>query len=257
MNAPAPQLVSLVAPGSVEADQYRGLRHTIEKIHRTTGLQMLAVTSPGPGDGKSVTTLNLAGSLAQSADARILVIDADLHRPSVGSYLGIEGPHAPGLVDAIRDDRCRLDQIARRLDRVNLSVVLSGVCESGAYELLNSARLENLLKDARTRYDYVIIDTPPLLPLPDCRLIGQWVDGFIILVAANRTPRRALGEALNLLDPGKVLGLVFNGDDRPFSRYSSYYGYYGYKAEQASTASRGWFERLLSSRRDTHRFRAH
>ena len=257
MTAPAEQLVSLVAPGSVEADQYRGLRHTIEKMHRANGLQMLAVTSPGPGDGKSVTTLNLAGALAQSADTRVLVIDADLHRPSVGKYLGFEGPYAPGLVDAIRDDSCGLEHVARRLDRVNLSVVLSGVCESGAYELLNSARLEKLLKDARSRFDYVLVDTPPLLPLPDCRLIGQWVDGFMILVAANRTPRRALGEALNLLDPGKVLGLVFNGDDRPFSRYSSYYGYYGYKADTTPSSSRGWFERLRSSRRDNHRFRPH
>jgi Mrp family chromosome partitioning ATPase len=72
-----------------------------------------------------------------------------------------------------------------------------------------------------------LVDTPPLLPLPDCRLIGQWVDGFIILVTAHRTPRKALAEALGLLDSTKVLGTVFNGDDRPLAPYGSYYGYYG------------------------------
>ena len=77
------QLVSLVAPTSVQADQYRGLRHSIERMHRDAGLQVLAVTSPGAGEGKTVTTLNLAGSLAQSPQTRVLVIDADLHRPSV------------------------------------------------------------------------------------------------------------------------------------------------------------------------------
>jgi capsular exopolysaccharide synthesis family protein len=226
MNAPAEQLVSLVAPASMEADQYRGLRHTIERM-RGNGVQMLAITSPGPGDGKSVTTLNLAGSLAQSKESRVLVVDADLHRPSVAKYLGIDEPDAPGLVDLILNEDASFGQIVRRLDALNLSVVLPGVCHSGAYELLNSPRLAARLKEARSSFDYVLIDTPPLLPLPDCRLIGQWVDGFIILVTAHRTPRKALAEALALLDSSKVLGTVFNGDDRPLAPYGGYYGYYG------------------------------
>jgi capsular exopolysaccharide synthesis family protein len=227
MSTPAEQLVSLVAPASMEADQYRGLRHTIERMHGETGLQMLAITSPGPGDGKSVTTLNLAGSLAQSPETRVLVVDADLHRPSVGKYLGIDEPDAPGLVDLILNEDLSLAGIIRRLDALNLSVLLPGVCRSGAYELLNSARLAARLKEARSRFDYVLIDTPPLLPLPDCRLIGQWVDGFIILVTAHRTPRKALADALAMLDSNKVLGTVFNGDDRPLAPYGGYYGYYG------------------------------
>jgi len=231
---PAQQLVSLVSPSSVEADQYRGLRHTIERLRKESGLQMLAVTSPVPGDGKTVTTLNLAGSLAQSQDARVLVVDADLHRPSVGEYLGIDLPHSPGLVDAILDDQSSLEQFARRVEDGNLSIVLAGSCQEGAYELLNSPRLELLLRDARRRYDYVLVDTPPLVPLPDCRLIAQWVDGVIIVVAAHRTPRRAFGEALSLLDPAKVIGTVFNGDDRPLSPYSGYYGHYGYREAQRS-----------------------
>jgi receptor protein-tyrosine kinase len=227
MSTLAEQLVSLVAPASMEADQYRGLRHTIERMHAETGLQMLAITSPGPGDGKSVTTLNLAGSLAQSPDTRVLVVDADLHRPSVGKYLGIDEPEAPGLVDLILDEDLRPAAIIRRLDALNLSVLLPGVCRSGAYELLNSPRLAARLKEARSSFDYVLIDTPPLLPLPDCRLIGQWVDGFIILVTAHRTPRKALADALAMLDSNKVLGTVFNGDDRPLAPYGGYYGYYG------------------------------
>jgi Mrp family chromosome partitioning ATPase len=67
------------------------------------------------------------------------------------------------------------------------------------------------------------------VPLPDCRLIGEWVDGFLVVVTAHRTPRKALADALNLLDRNKVLGLVFNADDRPLSPYSSYYSYYGRK----------------------------
>lgn len=223
----AEQLVSLVAPSSMEADQYRGLRHTIERLHRDRALQVLAVTSPGAGEGKTVTTLNLAASLAQSPDTRILVIDADLHRPSVAEYLGIAPPHCPGLSDVIVSDDPGLDAAIRRVDPFNLSVVLTGSVPSGAYELLNSSRLDRLLSAARRNFDYVLIDTPPVVPLPDSRLLARCVDGFLIVVAAHKTPRRALAEALTLVDPAKTIGLVFNGDDRALSPYSSYYGYYG------------------------------
>lgn len=227
MTGPAEQLVSLVAPTSMEADQYRALRHNIERLRRDAGVQMVAITSPGPGEGKSVTTLNLAGALAQAAETRVLVVDADLHRPSVAEYLNLDQPTAPGLVDLILNEDLSVGQIVRRLDALNLSVLLPGVCRAGAYEILNSPRLGTRLTEARSSFDYVVIDTPPLLPLPDCRLLGQWVDGFIVVVTAHRTPRKALAEALGLLDSTKVLGTVFNGDDQPLAPYGGYYGYYG------------------------------
>ena len=223
----AEQLVSLVAPSSVEADQYRGLRHTIERLHRDSGLHVIAVTSPGAGEGKTVTTLNLAASLAQSPDTRVLVIDADLHRPSVGAYLGLDSSTAPGLSDVIRSDRAGFGDSIRYIEPFHLGVVLAGDVESGAYELLNSPRMELLLAEARHSFDYILIDTPPVVPLPDSRLLTRWVDGFIIVVAAHKTPRKALAEALSLVDSAKTIGMVFNGDDRPLSPYSSYYGYYG------------------------------
>jgi capsular exopolysaccharide synthesis family protein len=223
---PVPQLVSLVAPGSMEADQYRGLRHTVERARRDLGHQVLAITSAGAGDGKSLTTLNLAGALAQSPGARILVVDADLHRPSVASYLGIDAPGTRGLVDAIERDDVGLAAVTIRLDALNLCVVRAGECRGSAYELLNSPRAESLLEEARAAFDYVLVDTPPLVPLPDCRVIARWVDAFLLVVAAHRTPRRAVAEALDLVDPSKIVGFVFNGDDRPLLS-SGYYSYYG------------------------------
>lgn len=223
----AEQLVSLVAPSSIEADQYRALRHTIERLHRDSSLHVIAVTSPGAGEGKTVTTLNLAASLAQSPDTRVLVIDADLHRPSVGAYLGIDGTSAPGLADVIRSGSPGFGDSIRQIPPFNLSVVLAGDVETGAYELLNSPRMESLIAEARNSFDYVLIDTPPVVPLPDSRLLTRFVDGFLIVVAAHKTPRKALAEALRLVDGAKTIGMVFNGDDRPLSSYSSYYGYYG------------------------------
>ena len=231
---PADELVSFVAPASLEADQYRSLRHLVERLHRESGAQVFAVTSPGSSDGKTVTTLNVAGSLAQSRDTRVAVIDADLHRPTVARYLGIDQTTAPGLVDLLSDETRRLEDATRRFEALNVSVILTGHYEAGAYELLNSPRLDSLLKEARQRFDYIFVDTPPLTPLPDCRLIGRCVDGFFLVVSAHRTPRRALGEALDLIDRTKLIGLVFNGDDQPLHRYSAYYAY----SQPASRASR-------------------
>jgi capsular exopolysaccharide synthesis family protein len=224
MPAPvAEQLVSLHARGSFEADQYRTLRLTVERQRRTNGLQVLAVTSPCPAEGKSITALNLAGTLAQARGARVLVVDADLRRPSVARYLGLALQGTPGLAEALLQPTYELSQLVQHLERFNLSVLPGGAAQSTPYELLNSPRLEELLAEARRTYDYVVVDTSPLLPFPDARLLGRCIDGYFITVAAHRTPRKMLTEGLSLIDPAKVLGVVFNGDDQP---RSAHYGYY-------------------------------
>ena len=220
---PVEELVSLNAPSSLEADQYRMLRHAVERLHQDAGYRVFGITSAAAGDGKSVTTLNLAGSLAQSRGSRVLIICADLHRETVPHYLGIHAAGRPGLADAIANDTCELSHVTRRLEAFNIAIVTGGNVQSRPYELLSSRRLQALLDEARRDYDYVLIDTPPVAPLADCRLLGRWVDGFILVVAANKTPRKLLAEAMRVLEPAKLLGVVFNGDDSPLSPY---YGYY-------------------------------
>jgi capsular exopolysaccharide synthesis family protein len=234
----AEQLVSLCAPDSFAADQYRTLRLTIERHHRGGQLQVVAITSPGPADGKSVTTLNVAGVLAQSADTRVLVIDADLRRPSVAAYLGGGIRPTPGLAEAIAGSGNDLGEWVQRLDRFNLSVLPAGAPHAAPYELLNSPRVEMLLTEARRRYDYVVIDTPPLLPFPDCGVLGRHIEGYLLTVAAHRTRRKLLTQALAALDPAKVLGIVFNGDDQPRGRHYGYY--YDNGSSSARERTRGW-----------------
>src|SRR5262249_27958333 len=168
-------LGSLVTPAAFEAEQYRALRHKIEHLHRTVGLKVIAVSSPGMGDGKTVTAINLAGSLAQAPDARVLLIDADLRRPAVTRLLGLDDTSG-GLVSAILDPEMPFDTFIEERPPFNLSVITAGQMPPSPYEVLRSPRLGELLEAARAQYDFIIVDTPPLTPIQDCRVIGQWVD---------------------------------------------------------------------------------
>ncbi len=221
-----PRLVSLTAAGSFAAEQYQGLRLTLERLGNGRGAQALAVTSPAAGDGKTVTAINLAGTLARGSEGRVLLIDADLRRPAVSSQLALDAT-AKGLTDALTDERMSLEAVTTTLESFNLSVIPAGTGHGAVHQMLRSARMERLLKEAREHYDFIVLDTPPLLPVFDSALLAKSVDGVLMVVSANRTPRKLLGEALNLLDPGKVLGIVFNKDVRPlFGYYDSYYREY-------------------------------
>ncbi|MGZ8796134.1 MAG: CpsD/CapB family tyrosine-protein kinase [Thermoanaerobaculia bacterium] len=218
------RLVSLLKPDSFEADQYRMLRYAVERACPSEASRVIAITSALPGDGKTLTAVNLAGAIAKNGQARVLLIDADLRRPSVARLLGRSNVHRGwGLVDAILDRRLSLEQISWSLESFNLSVVTSRRPQADTYELLASGRFGELVREARQRYDYVVLDTPPVLPAPDSRLLVDFIDGYLIVVAADKTPRRLLEETLALLGPAKILGLVFNRESFKHSRYGRYY----------------------------------
>ena len=222
----SPRLVSLTAPGSFAAEQYQGLRLTLERLGQGRGAQVIAVTSPAAGDGKTVTAINLSGTLVRGLEGRVLLIDADLRRPAVATQLALDAA-SRGLTDALMDERLTLDDVTTVVAPHSLSVVTAGIARGAVHQMLRSARFERLLTEARARYDFIVIDTPPLLPVFDSALLAKLVDGVLMVVSANHTPRKLLGEALNLLDATKVLGIVFNRDVRPlFGYYDSYYKEY-------------------------------
>ncbi len=221
-DAPDERLVSLLAPHSYGAEQYRVLRHLVEQTHAATGLSILAVSSADVADGKTTTAINLAGTLAQAFAVRVLLVDADLRRPQVAARLGLAAD-APGLVNAILDPELDLPAVAQPFAGSRLAVVTAGRFSGAPHEVLHSPRLGELLTAARTSYDYVVVDTPPLVPSPDARVISKWVDGVLLVVCAHKTPRKLVEESLNLLSREKTVGLVFNNDTRPLARNHGYY----------------------------------
>jgi len=235
---PDERLVSLVAAGSFEAEQYRVLRHIIEQFYKDADVRVIGLTSATVGDGKTTTALNLAGSLAQATDARVLLIDSDVRRGLIRERLGLRDTSA-GLAEAILDANLPLQSVVRHCAPFNLWVLPTRPT-AAPYELLKSPRFGELIQEARRQYDYVIVDAPPLLPVPDCRVIAKDVDGFLMIVGAHKTPRKFVEEALAILDPAKVLGLVFNGDRRPMAGYYSG-AYRAYISEpSAHRHSRSW-----------------
>jgi len=236
------RLVSLTVPASFEAEQYQALRLKLESLQRSRDVRLIAVTSPGVKEGKTVTAINLAGALAQGSHARVLLIEADLRRPAVSRYLSLGENRRRGLGDFVLDPSLGLGDVVLETG-LRFKVVLAGSAGAPVHEMFRSRRLEALLRQARDEYDYVVLDTPPLGPVSDCALLARLIDGVLLVVAAHRTSRKVLEEALNLLDGGQVLGMVFNGDDRPYSKYRRHYrrGYFpsrqsGTPSETADTA---------------------
>jgi protein-tyrosine kinase len=248
-----PHLVSLLDPISPWAEQYRTLRYLVEQAHRVEQVSILAVSAPTVGDGKTTTAINLAGALAQASDARVVLIDADLRRPAVHHYLGL-GEVRSGLADAILDTTLTLVDVVRPCPPYNLSVLPAGAPSPSPYELLKSPRLGQLFEEARLQYDYVIVDTPPLVPLPDCRIVGKHVDGFLLVVRAHKTRTKAFDEAARILDSSKVVGVVFNGSDDA-SLDESYAAAYGMEDARGDAPTKGWRRRFFKRRDDRGRRR--
>jgi capsular exopolysaccharide synthesis family protein len=225
---PDAHLVSLLSPGSFEAEQYRMLRHTIERKRKDSNLCLVGVTSPEEGEGKTTTAINLAGSLAQDHDTRVLLIDADLRRPAVAERLGLPRGN-PGLVEAILDPSLSLVDVVAVDRKYNLTVLAAGHGPSAPYEVLKSPSLGEFLTELRQVFDYIVIDMAPIMPCPDPRLVEPWLDGVLLVVGAHKTPKSAVESALNLMDRSKLLGIVFNNDDnagaygRRYSGYTSSY----------------------------------
>ena len=217
------RLVTLLTPNSFAGEQYRTLRHLVEKMHTETGVSVVGVSSPSIGDGKTTTAINLAGALAQARETKVLLIDMDLRRPAVNGQLGLRGFNPKGVV-AVLGAGASLDDVIVELPMFNLSIIPSGPRQSAPYELLKSSRLHQMMDEARRRFDYVIVDTPPVIAVPDCRVISSGVDGFLVIVNAHRTPTRLLSETVSVLGQSKVLGLIFNRDDQPIAEhlYNSY-----------------------------------
>jgi len=199
-------LVVHVDPRSPRAESFRTLRTNLQFLNVDSGPRSFVVTSSVPGEGKSTTAANLAISLAETG-ARVALVDGDLRLPRVAQYMGIEG--AVGLTDVLIG-RAQLSDVLQKWGRAQLYVLPSGRIPPNPSELLGSGNMERLLLSLTSDFNYVIIDSPPLLLVTDAAVVSKLADGAILVAASGRTKRAELTAAVRALDHigSKLLGVV-------------------------------------------------
>jgi tyrosine-protein kinase Etk/Wzc len=226
MNQIESRLVTHFQPNSPVSESYRTLRTNIQYSNVDKPLKTVLVTSPGPGEGKSTSVANLAITFAQMG-AKVLLVDTDLRRPVLNGLSGFkrnEGltnvlVRAVPLSDAVRRTRIR-----------NLYVLTSGTIPKNPSEFLASKVMRGLLKEVSSRFDIVLLDSPPVIAVTDSAVLSSCIDGVIIVVRSEQTDRDALLRAVTLLKNvnAKLLGMLLNHLDIRH-QYGSYYKYYTYK----------------------------
>ncbi|GGL29600.1 polysaccharide biosynthesis tyrosine autokinase [Phycicoccus endophyticus] len=230
-ETPKRPLIVEVDPRSPRAEAFRSLRTNLQFVDAATHPRTIAVTSSVAGEGKSTVTANLALTMAQ-AGSRVCLVEGDLRRPKVLDYMGLEG--AVGLTDALID-RADVMDLVQPYGGTSLWVLGAGHIPPNPSELLGSSAMRTLLEQLRVRFDYVVIDAPPALPVTDAVVLSKVTDGAIVVVGAGIVDRDQVSHALDTLGSvgGRALGVVLN---RVPPRALEAYGHYSYETpEHAAT----------------------
>jgi protein-tyrosine kinase len=204
-------------------EAYRGLRTRLMRIQAKSGLKSIAITSSLPGEGKTLTTMNLGLCYTHLPQQRVLVIDADLRTCGLTSML--DHPSSPGLAEVLSGE-VTPDEAIVATNQKNLFVLPAGTVSTSPPELFTGPRWQEFIGHCGEMFKLILIDTPPMLPLADFELISAACDGVVMVVRAHHGQRETLQKTAGALDQKKLLGVVFNATD---VAGKDYYGYgYGY-----------------------------
>lgn len=207
----------------VAVEQYRKLAGTLHELQASQGTKTLLVTSALPREGKSLTVTNLALTLSESYHRRVLLIDADLRRPSLHEIFGL--PVTSGLSETLRQEPAKLSPV-HLTDY--LSIVPAGRADSDPMAALSSDGMRRLLEQAAEEFDWVLLDAPPVGIMPDANLLARLTEGVILVIAAGMTPYKLVERAINDIGRESVVGVVLNRVALSSIPQNGYYDeYYG------------------------------
>jgi succinoglycan biosynthesis transport protein ExoP len=222
----AVEMVTQARPQSQMAESYRALRTSLLLSNLGTPPKIILITSARPQEGKTTTSINTAIVLAQKG-VRVLLIDADLRRPSIHKTLGM-GPRS-GLSNVLTGSATIDHVITRSPILSNLFVLPAGTPPPNPAELLASANMRDLLTDLRDKYDHIVIDTPPTLSVTDAVVLSQRVDAIILVIRSSKTTKQALRRSRDILMQvnARITGVLLNAVDLRSPDYYYYYEYQG------------------------------
>lgn len=236
-------VVSFHDPSSPVGEQYKILRTNIQSLKSEKNYKTFVITSSVHGEGKTVTAINLATAMAQGLNNKsVLLIDADMRKGKVTEYLGLN--HSPGLSDVLKG-AAGVDVVLLSPKVDNLTVILAGKRPKNPAELLSSRKMQALIATFKTRFDYIFIDSPPVMPLTDASILGAMADGVLLVVQAGRTQREVVRHAENRLYQGraKTLGYIMTNVEyhlpQYLYRYVHQYDTYGVYKDDSNKKMRG------------------
>jgi protein-tyrosine kinase len=218
------KLVTTEGFSGAAQEQYRKLAAILHHAQTERGLKVIMTSSALPGEGKSLTAINLALTLAESYQRRVLLIDIDLRRPTVQRIFSI--PPVAGLNDGLKAKEDRPMAITAVCER--LFVLPAGRPEADPMSGLTSDRMRRLISQAASSFDWVIVDSPPVGLLPDASLLSAIVDGVLLVVRAGKAPFALVKRTVESISHDRILGVVMNAIDIAHDRNAGgYYEYYG------------------------------
>ncbi|MFB4163876.1 CpsD/CapB family tyrosine-protein kinase [Alteribacillus sp. JSM 102045] len=215
-------LITESNPKSPISEQFRNVRTNLQYASIDEDVSVIMTTSSGPGEGKSTVNSNVAVSIAQQGK-KVLVIDADLRKPTV-HYI-FQTTNQYGLSNSLTSPDTLTDSI-KKTKVEGLEVLTSGPIPPNPSELLGSNRMKTFIASLKETYDYIILDTPPLLAVTDAQILAGLCDGVILVVSSKQTTKEEAAKAKELLKHtnAKILGGVLNRQDKKAGNYMYYYG---------------------------------
>jgi Mrp family chromosome partitioning ATPase len=207
-RVPLRQVIYILGAGQDPIkEQFRLLRRRLEDLAQTRPLKTILVTSSLPEEGKTFVALNLAAALCQRGRNKVLLLEADLRRPSCCSALGLSP--VPGLAECCANG-APLPGLVYRVSGMDVCLLPAGERPTSAIEWLASPRMARVVGETGRAFDWVLVDSAPLLPVADSVVLSRLCDGILLVVRRDRALKSALPEALNRFEPSKLLGLVLN-----------------------------------------------
>jgi protein-tyrosine kinase len=208
-------------------EQYRKAAASLHQLQLDRGIKIVMIASAVAGEGKTITASNIALTLSESFKRRVLLIDADLRRPSIHGAFGT--PNVTGLSDALLADRP--EKLTIHEVSTHLSVLAGGRPNPDPMSSLSSERMRTIVNEAAAMFDWVVIDTPPVGLLADAKLLVEMVQAVVLVIGAGQTPFRAIERAVAAIDRKKIAGVILN---RVIDQPSGYHDYDYYSSVPAA-----------------------
>lgn len=221
---PQSRLVCLTDPDDAATEAFHLLAVRLRNLRRTRPVGKLLITSSIPQEGKSLVSANLGCMLSQGESQRVLLMDADLRRPMQEKLFGLD--RLPGLRDYLQN-RQSLASCIVRLEEAGVWLMPAGRGNANALELIESHAMAAMMEQLSAWFDWIIVDSPPLIPLADTNVLSRLADGVLLIARQGTSKKRQLSKGLELVDRQKLLGVVLN-----CARGTAYGGYYYYHYQE-------------------------